>query len=500
MSRWTFSRKLGAVLAVLSLTGAAVIVSANSDTDGIQKSVDEPHAVFEAPATTRSFADVVQQVSPAVVSIKVTKTAEAVPTGTFQSFNGGQGTIPFDDFFQHFFGVPGMPQNSMPMQALGSGFLIDDGGYVVTNNHVIDGAEKIVVAAQNGDEFDATLVGTDPKTDIALLKIDDHDKLPSLKFGDSDKARVGDWVLAIGNPFGLGGTATAGIISARGRDIQSGPYDDFLQIDAPINKGNSGGPVFNADGDVIGMNTAIYSPNGGSVGIGFAIPSKEIIQVVDSLKSTGTVRRGWLGVQIQDLNDKMASSFSLDKATGALVGDVLAASPADKGGLKVGDVIQQFDGKDVKDSHALSRIVADTAPKDRVPVRVWRDGQEKTLHVTIGEASKTANATEEANGSPAAAEHDLGLSVANLTDEDRSELGLPSDYSGVVITQVAPDSSAAEEGLRRGDVVSRIDSKPVSDVEDATRALQTAREHGDDHVAMLVRRGDVQQFVSLSFS
>ncbi len=500
MSRWTFSRKLGAAVAVLSLTAAAVIVSADSETGELRKSVDEPHAVFQAPADTRSFADVVAQVSPAVVSIKVTKTMQAMPTNEFHSFGGDQGSIPFDQFFQHFFGVPGMPQRSLPMEGQGSGFLIDKGGYVVTNNHVIDGADKIVVVAQDGDEYDATLVGTDPKTDIALLKIQDHDQLPALRFGDSDKARVGDWVLAIGNPFGLGGTATAGIISARGRDIQSGPYDDFLQIDAPINKGNSGGPVFNADGDVIGMNTAIYSPNGGNVGIGFAIPSKEIVEVVDSLKATGSVRRGWLGVQVQDLNDKMASSFSLDKPNGALVGDVVSDSPAAKGGLEVGDVILEFNGKDVKDSHALSRIVADTEPKDRVPVEVWRDGKAKTLHVTIGEASEQqANATD-TSGSAATAEHDLGMRVADLTDEDRSELGLPDDYPGVVIMGVAPDSSAAEEGLRRGDVVSRVDGTQVHDVGDVKRALQGARKRGDDHVALLVRRGDVQQFVSLSFS
>jgi serine protease Do len=499
MSKWTFSQKLGAAVAVLSLTAAAVIVNADSDTSGLQKSIDEPHAVFKAPADTRSFADVVQQVSPAVVSIKVTKTAQTMPTNDLRSFHDGQDSIPFDDFFQHFFGVPGTPQRSLPMQGQGSGFLIDKGGYVVTNNHVIDGADKIVVATQNGDDYDATLVGTDPKTDIALLRIDDHGKLPGLKFGDSDKARVGDWVLAIGNPFGLGGTATAGIISARGRDIQSGPYDDFLQIDAPINSGNSGGPVFNADGDVIGMNTAIYSPNGGNVGIGFAIPAKQIVEVIDSLRSTGTVKRGWLGVQVQDMNDQMASSFSLDKANGALVGDVVAGSPADKGELKVGDVVLQFDGKDVKDSHALSRIVAETQPKDRVPVLVWRDGKEKTLHVTIGEASREATMAD-ASGSPETAEHEFGLSVANLTDEERSELGLPDDYSGVVVLGVAPDSSAAEEGLQRGDVVSRVDGTPVRNVADVKRALQGAKERGSDHVALLVRRGDVQQFVSLSFS
>jgi serine protease Do len=384
------------------------------------------------------------------------------------------------------------------MQAQGSGFLIDEGGYVVTNNHVIDGAEKIVVAAQDGDEFDATLIGTDPKTDIALLKIDSESQLPSLDFGDSDKARVGDWVLAIGNPFGLGGTATAGIISARGRDIQSGPYDDFLQIDAPINSGNSGGPVFDADGDVIGMNTAIYSPNGGNVGIGFAIPSRQIIEVVDSLKSTGTVRRGWLGVQIQDVGDKMASSFSLDKAAGALVGDVVEDSPADEAGLMAGDIIMKFDGKEIADARTLSRVVAAAEPKNRVPVEVWRDGKAKTLHVKMGEAAEEASVAS-LSGSAATAEQDLGLRVANLTDEYRARLGLSDDYAGVVITGVAPDSPAAAEGLRRGDAVSRIDAQPVRDVDDAERALKQAKKRSD-HVALLVRRGDVQQFVSLSFS
>jgi serine protease Do len=490
--------KIGAALAALSTVAAAVALSATSSAAGIGQQADEPHAVFEAAGSVRSFADVVEQVSPAVVNIKVTKTAAAMPTNSFRSMPGG-GEMPFDDFFQHFFGMPGVPQRSVPMQAQGSGFMIDQDGYVVTNNHVIEGADQIVVVDQDGDEFDATLVGTDPKTDIALLKIENHGQLPSLKFGDSDKARVGDWVLAIGNPFGLGGTATAGIISARGRDIQSGPYDDFLQIDAPINSGNSGGPVFNADGDVIGMNTAIYSPNGGSVGIGFAIPSRQMIEVVDALKSNGTVRRGWLGVQIQSVDDEMASSFSLDQASGALVAEVVKDSPADKGGLEVGDIIRKFDGKDVKDARSLSRIVAATEPKDRVPVEVWRNGDRKTVHVKLGEAVEEKPTVAAASGSSATAESDLGLSVANLTDEYRSQLDLPDDYPGVVITGVAPDSSAAREGLRRGDVVSRIDTQPVRNVREAEQALQQAKNRGD-HVAMLLRRGDTQQFVSLSFS
>ncbi|HZD51755.1 MAG TPA: DegQ family serine endoprotease [Woeseiaceae bacterium] len=497
MNRWTFSRRLAAVLTALAAAASVMALSIASNAADSGKSLNEPRAVFDAPANERSFADVVEQVRPAVVDIRVTKTAQALPTNAFRSFPGGRGKTPFDNFFDHFFGVPGMPPRSAPMKAQGSGFVIGEGGYVVTNNHVIDGADKIVVAAQNGRQYQATLVGTDPKTDIALLKIDDHGKLPSLEFGDSDRARVGDWVLAIGNPFGLGGTATAGIISARGRDIHSGPYDDFLQIDAPINSGNSGGPVFNADGDVIGMNTAIFSPNGGNVGIGFAIPSRQIIEVVDSLKSTGTVRRGWLGVQVQDVSDDMAASFSLEDATGALVADIVDDSPADKAGLTVGDVILQFDGQNVDDAHALSRIVADTAPKHNISVKVWRDGREKTLRVRLGEAAQESAAASTPGSQSSAA--GLGLGLVDLTDEYRARLGLPEDYSGVVITDVAPDSAAAEEGLRPGDAISRVDSHTVRNVDDAVRALRDAKEH-DDHVTLLVRRGDAQQFVSVAFS
>ncbi|HEX7061351.1 MAG TPA: Do family serine endopeptidase, partial [Woeseiaceae bacterium] len=447
MSRWPFARRSTAVVTVLAAAVSVMSFSiASKAADRPAEPLAEPHAVFEQPADARSFADVVQQVSPAVVSIKVTQQARAVPAGELGPFPGDSGRTPFDDFFERFFGVPGMPLQRGPMQALGSGFLIDGGRYVVTNNHVIDGADKIVVSTQDGREIEATLVGTDPKTDIALLELEGDEQLPSVQFGDSDKARVGDWVLAIGNPFGLGGTATAGIISARGRDIQSGPYDDFLQIDAPINSGNSGGPVFDADGNVIGMNTAIFSPNGGNVGIGFAIPSRQIVDVVDALKTTGTVQRGWLGVQIQNVSEDMAASFSLKDAAGALVADVVDGSPADRAGVLVGDVILKFDGRKVDDARALSRIVAHTEPKGTVPVTVWRNGHDKALHVKMGGAQEETVAS--ASGSPAAHGEELGLGLVDLTDEYRARLGLPDDYSGVVIAQVAPDSSAAEQGLR----------------------------------------------------
>jgi serine protease Do len=443
----------------------------------------------------------VEQVSPSVVNIAVTKEAEALPTAMFPGQRpGGTGNrAPYDDFFGRFFGFPDMgPQTRRPTQALGSGFLIDKSGYIVTNNHVIDGASKITVVLQDGKDLDATLIGTDPKTDLALLKVESDSALPALSFGDSDDARVGDWVLAIGNPFGLGGSATAGIISARGRDIRSGPYDDYLQIDAPINSGNSGGPVFNADGDVIGVNTAIFSPNGGNVGIGFAIPSRQVKSVVDELRASGSVRRGWLGVQIQDMDKDLATSFGLKKQSGALVGDVVDDSPAAKAGVQVGDVILGFDGRDIDNAKSLSMAVAAANPAAKVPLRILRDQHEKTLQVKLGEAEQTAKSAPDKlmNASPAA---ELGLSLANLTDNYRQQLGLPDEYPGVVVTRVYPGSSAEEQGIQEGDVISRIGGTEVKSVGDAKAAIRSAKSRGD-HAALLVRRNDTQQFVSVAFS
>lgn len=382
------------------------------------------------------------------------------------------------------------------MRGQGSGFIIDEAGYVVTNNHVVDGAESVTISLIDGRELEATLVGIDPQTDLALLKVESDDALPWLRFGNSDKVRVGDWVLAIGNPFGLGGTATAGIISARGRDIQSGPYDNYLQIDAPINSGNSGGPVFNANGEVIGVNTAIFSPNGGNVGIGFAIPASQVETIVSELKSSGAVERGWLGVQIQDINEDLAAGFGLDDATGVAVAHVAEGSPAEKAGVEVGDVILRFGDEEIEDARGLSRKVAATDPEDEASVVVWRNGEERTLQVTLAK-SEVGGAVAAVQDQAAGKE--LGLELANLDEAYRNRLGVSADTEGVVVTRVRPGSPAALEGLRPGDIVSRIDSIKVEDVDDAVRATAAASDD-KDRVTLLVRRGDAQRFVSVALS
>lgn len=489
------------LVALIGLAAGAAVSFAGlgAGTAHAMKPENATGATFQAPSMNRSFADVVEQVSPAVVNIKVTKMAEAVPAGMFRGDQDGEQPFPFDDFFEHFFGMPGIPQGSRQLQGQGSGFVIDKAGYVVTNNHVVDGANTIVVVMQDGRELDAKLVGTDPKTDLALLKIDSGKDLPWLRFGNSDAARVGDWVLAIGNPFGLGGTATAGIISARGRDIRSGPYDDFLQIDAPINSGNSGGPVFNADGEVIGVNTAIYSPNGGSVGIGFAIPASQVTAVVNELRTDGTVQRGWLGVQIQDVDADLAKGFAMDHAGGAAVADVVEDSPADKAGVEVGDVIVRFGEKDIDNAKTLSRAVAATDPDDDVHMKVWRDGKQKNLRVKLGQSEDEPQADMQARSGDASSGNALGLDLAELNDSYRNRLGVPDGTDGVVITGVHPDSDAASEGLRPGDIISRINSTPVHNVNDAIRAAKAAADNSD-HATLLVRRGEVQQFVSVALS
>jgi len=463
----------------------------------------QPAAPRTAAAPGASFAEVIESVSPAVVNIAVTKTEQAAPT-SFQfegqgPRGGDQQQFPFE-FFERFF--DGDPRQMQPrrMEGQGSGFLVDASGYIVTNNHVAGGADEITVTLQDGRKFDAKLVGNDTRTDLAVIKIDAGATLPYVAFGDSDTARVGDWVVAIGNPFGLGGTATAGIISARGRDIQSGPYDDYLQLDAPINFGNSGGPVFNVAGQVVGVNTAIFSPNGGNVGIGFAIPANQAKDIVADLRENGSVERGWLGVQIQDLDDELAKSLRLSGTDGALVTEVVGDGPAAHGGVQSGDVITRFNGKEIDSPRTLSRAVASATPNTGAKVTVWRDGHSRDLTVELGEAQNDqAVAENQSGGGPVHGGAALGLSLRALSDTDRAQLGLPSDVTGAVVAAVQPDSPAAEKGIRPGDVITRVNQKPVTNAADAVTALNAAREK-DETALLLVRRGDAQRFVALSFS
>jgi serine protease Do len=454
---------------------------------------------------TRSFADVIEEVKPAVVNIMVTKVVRPMPTNGLDMRRAPadprQGT-PFDDFFERFFGpgYPGAP-NGMPerrSQGQGSGFVIDPAGYIATNNHVVQDADEVIVRFDSGHELTAQVVGQDPQTDLALIKVETDEPLPSVAFADSDLARVGDWVLAIGNPFGLGGTSTAGIISARGRDIASGPYDDYFQIDAPINSGNSGGPVFNAAGDVIGINTAIFSPNGGNVGIGFAIPSNQAELVLGQLKEDGDVSRGWLGVQIQTVDEDFAAALDLDDAKGALIGDVVADSPAERAGIEVGDVVIAVDDTPIETARDLGRAIGFRDAGANVNLTVLRDGRERSLNVRLGEQERpvTASARGRSESGRAADAADFGLTLGELTPARRAELDVEEDVTGAVVLDVRPGSPAASRGLRPGDVIVSVDRRRTDSVDEVIGELK-ARQDAGEQALVLVRRGDSQHFVTL---
>ncbi len=435
------------------------------------------------------FADIIEAARPSVVTIAIEKSMDGRHRLTFPRAQQPG----LDEFMHRFFGPQfKMPQADPRVRGLGSGFVIDADGYIVTNNHVVEGADRIIVTLHDGSEHEADVLGTDPKTDLALLKIS-ADGLSEARFGDSDRARVGDWVVAIGNPFGLGGTATVGIISARGRDIRSGPYDDFLQIDAPINEGNSGGPVFNTRGEVIGVNTAIFSPNGGNVGIGFAIPSRQAERIVSELRANGVVDRGWLGVQLQAMDGALARSFGLDSSDGALVADVVSGSPAEQAGIKVGDIILEFDGQPVASAKDLSHLVGVANSADRVTVKVWRERKLETRHVTLGRVGGPVPL-----GHSDASSDEIGLTLAPLDEATRARLGLDDDLQGAVVARIQPGSEAAKQGMRAGDVVLSIDRHEIDSPHDLKRAIERARREGRESIALLLRRGDGQRFLVLS--
>jgi serine protease Do len=452
------------------------------------------------------FADLAEKLLPAVVNISTTQTVTSredmpdlppdlqLPPGS-----------PFEEFFKDF--MEKHKGEKHKATSLGSGFIIDPTGYIVTNYHVVQDADEITVILQDDTNLSAKVIGKDKKTDLALLKVESKKPLPAVGWGDSDKVRVGDWIMAIGDPYGLGGTVTAGIISARARDINSGPYDEYLQTDAPINRGNSGGPMFDMDGDVVGVNTAIFSPSGGSIGIGFAIPSSLAKNVIDQLREHGHIQRGWLGVRIQMVTQDIADSLGLDKAKGALVSSVTPDGPAATAGLQPGDVILSFDSKDVPEMRRLPLMVAETEVGKSVEIGVFRKGSNTTLKVKIGElaakeeAENAAdNQEEEKTPAVASAEkvEDLGISVAPITDALRARYEVKKDVNGVIVTAVTPDGVAADQGLEVGDVIGEAAQQDVKTPADFIEQVKQAKKEGKP-LLLLVNRKDDLRFVAIAF-
>jgi len=461
-----------------------------------------------ARPTPDGFADLAEKLVPSVVNISTTQTVKAEKQGEQSGRPQFPPGSPFEEFFKDFFdkNQRGDRQQGRPRKAtsLGSGFIIDAGGYVITNNHVIADADEITVILHDDTHLKAEVLGRDTKTDVAVLKVKTEKKLVAASWGDSDKSRVGDWVLAIGNPFGLGGSVTAGILSARQRDINSGPYDDFLQTDASINRGNSGGPMFNMDGQVIGIATAIYSPSGGSIGIGFAIPSNLAKEVATELISAPdhVVRRGWLGVRIQAVTDEIAESLGLDKPRGALVASVNDSGPAQAGGIQPGDVILSFNGKPVSDMKHLPRLVAETAVGKTVPVAIWRKRKTETLQVSVGRLDETEQvaAKETPKNKPLkenlATVTTLGLTLSNVTSELKEKFSL-SDEKGVVVVDVAKDSPAAEKGLKPGDVIMEASQEEIKSAGQVVSKIDDAKKAGRKSILLLVERQGDLRFIAL---
>jgi serine protease Do len=469
--------------------------------------------MFAQPAAARGpdgIADVAEAVIDSVVNISTKQTVD-MGGGAMPQLPPGS---PFEEFFEEFFknrrGPGGDNKNGTPhprrVNSLGSGFIIDSSGIVVTNNHVIADSDEVDVILNDGTNIKAEVIGKDTKTDLALLRFKPPHPVKAVKFGDSDKLRLGEWVIAIGNPFSLGGTVTAGIVSARNRDIQSGPYDNYIQTDAAINRGNSGGPLFNLNGDVVGVNTAIISPSGGSIGIGFAIPSKIVVAVIDQLRQFGETRRGWLGVRIQQVNDEIAESLSISPPRGALIAGIDDKGPAKPAGIEPGDVIVKFDGQDVKEMRDLPRIVAATPVGKDVEVVVIRKGQEVTKTVKLGRLEdgekKEASLTPKKDQPPAdkpVVKKALGLDLANLTDDLRKKHKIKDKVKGVVITAVDPNSPAAEKRLQPGMVIAEVQQQPVTTAADLQQRLDKLKKDGKKAVVLLVVSPDGDpSFVALS--
>ena len=479
-------------------------------------------AALVLPALTTSssargpefIADVAERVIDAVVNISTSQKVETSRNNAMPQVPNPNNDPQLDELFRDFFnrrGPQGDNQNRerapRRVNSLGSGFVIDSSGLVVTNNHVIAEADEITVIFNDGSRLKAELLGKDQKTDIALLKVKPEKPLKAVKFGDSERLRLGEWVVAIGNPFSLGGTVTAGIVSARNRDIQSGPYDNYIQTDAAINRGNSGGPLFNLDGEVIGVNTAIISPSGGSIGIGFAVPSDTVSAVVEQLKQFGQVHRGWLGVKIQTVTDDIAETLGVPENSGALISTVTPDSPASKAGLQPGDVILKFDGKDVSTMRGLPKIVAQAPIGKSVDVDLLRKGQHKTLQVTVGRLEDEEDNDDQGNKAPEDKDNGpsgtavIGLKLSALSDELRKKYGLDDKIKGVVVEDVDPQSPAAQKGIKPGDVIVEAAQDAVSQPDDVAKSIEKIKKSGRKAVLFRVEdgKGDLR-FVAVPIS
>jgi serine protease Do len=501
------ARRIGFAAAAASVVALPVLaghLASNGLTAGL--TLVPPAFGDSMQAVPASFADLAAKVTPAVVNISSThvETSDGTQDLPFDIPKGS----PFEKFFKQF--MQNQDGQKGPMKrkatALGSGFIIDSSGYIVTNNHVIESATEIQVTTNDGTDYPAKLIGADPKTDLALLKIDAKKPLPSVPFGDSDRARVGDWVLAVGNPFGLGGTVTTGIISARSRDIHEGPFDDFLQIDASINQGNSGGPTFNMSGEVVGINTAIFSPSGGSVGIGFAIPSNLAKPILAELRDKGQIQRGWLGVEIQQVTPEIAGAIGLDEAKGALVASVQPDSPAARAKLEAGDVILTFNGQAIHEMRDLPRLVAETDPSAKVELGILRNKKPMTLAATIAKLKddNQVASNDQGNDNSGPADNSgglqvpaLGATLAAVTPETRQQFNLAEGVTGVIVADLDSDSPLADQGIRPGDVIKRVSDSVVASPDDVKRLADRAKADKQSVLLMLVDRQGRSLFVAV---
>jgi serine protease Do len=500
-------RKFALMASVVAGLGAATVYGFNPSSGNFDVLASPAHAQVNNEvrkvAQPIGFADIVERVKPSVISVRV-KINEKVSKDDSNEDSPFQPGSPMERFFRRFGGQDGLPPGLRggprggrgPVTGQGSGFFISADGFAVTNNHVVDGADKVEVTMDDGKSYTAKVIGTDARTDLALIKVEGGSNFPFAKLSDG-KPRIGDWVLAVGNPFGLGGTVTAGIVSASGRDIGNGPYDDFIQIDAPVNKGNSGGPAFNTEGEVMGVNTAIYSPSGGSVGIAFSIPATTVKTVINQLKDKGSVSRGWIGVQIQPVTPEIADSLGLKKAEGALVAEPQADGPAAKAGIESGDVITAVNGTQVKDARELARTIGGFAPGNSVKLNVLHKGQDKVVNLTLGQLPNTVEAkadtdkSDRGNSSRGTDVPRLGMTVAPAGTV------AGAGKEGVVVTEVDPKSAAADRGFKEGDVILEVAGKSVATPGEVSDAIKAARADNKNSVLMRVRSGGSSRFVAV---